>query len=105
MTTADLVDDLLLRWEDARRRGAAVTPEDLCHDCPALLGELRSRVAALEAMSELLEGDDAATLIGPADGGPAAAAYLTAAGRYRPLRSHARGGLGEVLLAEDAELH
>ncbi len=29
----------------------------------------------------------------------------SAAGRYRPVRAHARGGLGEVLLAEDGELN
>jgi hypothetical protein len=30
---------------------------------------------------------------------------LPAAGRYRVLRPHAQGGLGEVLVAEDTELH
>lgn len=104
MTTADPVGDLLLRWEDARRRGASIAPEELCSDCPELLDELRSRVAALESMSDLLGRDDSRTLIGPADGGTAAADHFPVAGRYRPVRAHARGGLGEVLLAEDGEL-
>jgi serine/threonine-protein kinase len=38
-------------------------------------------------------------------GSPPAAAPLSPADRYRTVRLHARGGLGEVHVAEDAELH
>jgi serine/threonine-protein kinase len=42
---------------------------------------------------------------GPASGGGAAAAGVPAALRYRRLRKHARGGLGEVFVALDEELN
>src|SRR5262249_28734767 len=42
----------------------------------------------------------------PGDSGrPAVAAVPTDSGRYQPLRFHARGALGEVHVALDAELH
>src|SRR5262245_24254910 len=49
-----------------------------------------------------------ATAVAPA-AGPAGASLLSsplpAESRYRALRFHARGGLGEVHIAEDTELH
>ena len=60
MSTIDPVSDLLLRWEDAQRAGAAVAPEELCRDCPEHLAELWERIAALASMDSLLDA-------GPAD--------------------------------------
>jgi serine/threonine-protein kinase len=93
------VSELLLLWEEAHHRGRPVTPEELCRDCPERLAELRRQVAALAAVNALMDTspDDAAAT---ADG-----RLPPAAGRYRPVRAHAAGGLGEVLLAEDAELN
>ena len=48
-------------------------------------------------------GDNPATLL-PADGQPAADAPGAAASRYRMLRPHRKGGLGEVFIALDEEL-
>jgi WD40 repeat protein len=52
--SVDLLGDLLLRWEELREQGQAVTPEDLCRDCPELLPELRHRIQALQAMTRVL---------------------------------------------------
>src|SRR5262249_40354097 len=109
MSSHDTVEDLLLRWEDARRSGAPITPEELCRGCPERLTELRERIDALISLEAWVVPaapasgvSGAATLAGQAQ---TAAAVPAAAGRYRPLRAHARGGLGEVLLAEDGELN
>ena len=61
MSTIDPVSDLLLRWEDAQRGGAAVPPEELCRDCPEHLADLRERIAALAAMDSLLDAGPSAT--------------------------------------------
>ena len=53
--SADRVEDLLLRWEELSERGQAVTPEELCRDCPELLDELRRRVRALQAVDQALD--------------------------------------------------
>jgi serine/threonine-protein kinase len=59
------------------REGRTVSPEELCRGCPELLPALQMRIQEADAP----------------------------VGRYRPLRLHARGGLGEVFLAHDEELH
>jgi serine/threonine protein kinase len=104
--------DLLLHYEAVREQGGSLTPEELCRDCPHLLDEVRRGLADLQALGPVL----AAPQNTPPHSyvlDPAAAAQEeatpggevgTAAQRYRPLRFHARGGLGEVLLARDEEL-
>jgi tRNA A-37 threonylcarbamoyl transferase component Bud32 len=49
-----LIDDLLLQWQEARERGRPCVAEQLCADHPEVLGPLRDRIAALEAMHSLL---------------------------------------------------
>ncbi len=98
-TNADFaLDDLLLRWEEERRRGRDLTPEELCRDRTDLLPEVRSQVAALRAMDRLLDGPSEAPAARPG-------AVVSAPGRYRVVRPHARGGIGEVLLARDEGLN
>src|SRR5438045_3595559 len=55
----DRLSELLLCWEEGRQRGAEVPLEDLCADCPELVGELRRRIRRLRRMDAML-----------ADGGP-----------------------------------
>src|SRR4051794_14127158 len=50
MSTAELVSELLLRWEELRECGRAVSAEELCRDRPELVDEVRRRIAALEAI-------------------------------------------------------
>ena len=42
MDTDPRVSELLLRWQELRREGRAVTPAEQCADCPQLAGELAS---------------------------------------------------------------
>jgi serine/threonine protein kinase/tetratricopeptide (TPR) repeat protein len=88
------VIDLLLRYEELRQAGQDTSVEELCRDCPQLLEEVRRRVKQIAGLERLL-GDTA----------PGGAAAPALAGlRYRPVRFHAKGGLGEVHVAEDGEL-
>jgi serine/threonine-protein kinase len=108
MSDDTTLDELLLRWEELRRQGQTPSAEDLCRDRPELLPALRQRMRALEAVGAML----ATGSTGPAASTPADLAAgevprvqaLAAQSRYRVLRFHARGGLGEVLLARDEEL-
>jgi len=102
MGETSTVGELLLAWEEARRSGAPVSPAELCRACPEKLDELRRMIAAVESMGAMLATDHGPT-VSPAPV-PAVAEASGAAGRYIPVRPHAAGGLGEVLLGRDGEL-
>src|SRR5262245_22702600 len=67
-------------WEEARRRGVDLSPEQLCRDCPAMVDHVRELIGqwslhtAPSQGSWSLRTDDtnppAAPLIGSASGGP-----------------------------------
>src|SRR5262245_45945862 len=84
-----------------QRSDPAVTPEEYARRFPGLLAD----PTGLLDTGTVQGYDPGVTTIveGPA-GQPSAAAPADAS-RYRPVRFHARGGLGEVFLARDDELN
>ena len=50
----DRLIDLLIQWEESRRQGPDLRPEDLCSDCPELVEELRHRIEAVRAMGPVI---------------------------------------------------
>src|SRR5207247_4875397 len=97
MSASERIAELLLRWEDARRQGVELTPEELCRegpgiDSPQLASELRQRIGAIRSMEQRLDmafPDLTPTLDigppGPGDGRPVAA--TTASDQPNPLRN------------------
>jgi serine/threonine-protein kinase len=108
MSDQTRIDALVLRYEELRAQGKPISSAELCRDCPELLDELRRQLRVLDAMDALLGPEGAADTVVREDAGPAAAAApaeaVAAAARYRVLRLHATGGLGEVLVAHDEQL-
>src|SRR4051812_26046204 len=105
------VGELLARGDRLRAEGVVATAEELCAGCPELADTVRRRMQALADMDRLLElgpgdTDPLDTVPGPVlpagEAGVPGAARLGL--RYRPLRLHARGGLGEVFVAQDEEV-
>jgi serine/threonine protein kinase len=100
--------ELLERLATLRERGEAPAFEDLCTDCPELLDELRRRDAALRKFDAYLGTSGTSTEDwSPRDEHecPTPVPRLTpAVSPYRPLRFHARGGIGEVFRARDERL-
>jgi serine/threonine-protein kinase len=96
------LEQLLIRWKEARDRGETLTPELLCAKCPELAEKLRRQIqvlldwngmgAASLAMSNATE--EQALCCEPAP----ATAWVES--RYRDLNFHDRGGLGVVFTAQ-----
>jgi hypothetical protein len=112
MTDQTLLDALLVRYEELRDQGTPVSAEELCRQCPALLEELKRQIQMLESVNALLGAAGNASNGGappPDSANPDAllsppAEDLSTGSRYRVLRFHARGGLGEFQVARDEEL-
>ncbi|HLJ93094.1 MAG TPA: serine/threonine-protein kinase [Gemmataceae bacterium] len=105
---------LLLRHEELRAQGTPLPPEELCRDCPELAETLKRRIRELESMNALLgdvhseEASAGGTPSDPGTAGPSVfqpADALCTGSRYEVLRFHAKGGLGEVHVARDEQLH
>jgi serine/threonine-protein kinase len=113
MANQHLLDSLVVRYEELLTCGTPVTAEELCKDCPELLGELKRQILVLESMNALLgaaeENTPSADLSNPHGVGSeplpsVSTEAVAAASRFRVLHPHASGGLGEVLVARDEEL-
>jgi serine/threonine-protein kinase len=113
MTNDDKLSEFLLQWEEFHRQGQAVTAAELCADDPHLVDELNLRIQALCSMDALLNShigrDETYLGASTAKAEPTRlaryGATMSTQSNYRILRSHARGGLGEVLVAQDELLH
>ncbi len=110
-----LIDQLLDRWDEERLAGRQPDLQQLCQNHPEALPVLREQIRAFQQMDELLKRSQPATFNAPTEhGSPASAktqvslvsagSIVSTAARYRVIKSHARGGLGEVLLAQDEQL-
>jgi hypothetical protein len=97
MNAQDRLTDWLLRWEDSPPAGRDAVLADLARADPDLLPEFRALVAELSPINDFLCGEECGSPSPEQTAG-------VQAGRYRPLGFHARGGLGLVFKAEDAEL-
>ena len=69
MPAAEMIDDILVRWEELRQGGQDVAVEELCRDHPDLVEEVRRRIRALESVYRLrVPGSNAATIeVGPTE--------------------------------------
>ncbi|HVK08632.1 MAG TPA: serine/threonine-protein kinase, partial [Gemmataceae bacterium] len=100
----DLLDDLEDRWLTAAERGRRLTPADLCADRPDLAPALASRLAVHAPFLALAAlADERTATVAPAVDYRVGRPPDT--DRYRFLGFVARGGMGEVWRAFDAELN
>jgi tRNA A-37 threonylcarbamoyl transferase component Bud32/streptogramin lyase len=100
----DRLLDLLMRWEELRNRGRAISVEELARDSPHLQAELRKRITALTATAWLekpLDDEDPPEADYPA---PSTSAPKIFGGRYRLDAILAEGGFAQVWKGTDLEL-
>jgi eukaryotic-like serine/threonine-protein kinase len=108
------IDELRLRWTQLRARGETLSPAELAGDTPELVDELAQWIAATGAeesaiASTSVQGDDPTATKQPSTsetmrGTSYPADCFTAVSHLVEARFHARGGLGEVLVARQQEL-
>src|SRR4051812_28497411 len=103
----DAILDLIVRWEEAKARGQAPKPEELCRDRPELLGEFRRQVEKLEQVEWLNEPIEALSTKASCDcpkDAPDLDLPRMMAGRYRLDALIGMGGFGRVYRGFDTWL-
>jgi len=116
------LDILLSRWQELWSKGQEVSTEELCRDCPEFVDSVDERIQSLKAQARLTEtaqetADESAFTRGSTQrdgnaristqqtpGAPSSGGIVSGDSRYRILNAHAKGGLGEVFVAQDDEL-
>jgi eukaryotic-like serine/threonine-protein kinase len=102
------VEQLVSQWEELLAQGQYIPPEELCMSCPELLDDVQKRIDEIgprdveETAAPEIGG--MATVIEPEGPRKSDVGALVLQQAYRKLRFHARGGLGEIYIADDEEL-
>jgi tRNA A-37 threonylcarbamoyl transferase component Bud32/mono/diheme cytochrome c family protein len=100
MAADETVEEVLLRWEEARRQGREPSAEELCAGCSALADEVHRRIQAILVMERVLEVG-----IGPApDPVSDSQSPLPRIPGYVLVRLVDQGGMGTVYEARQAGL-
>ncbi len=107
----ELVADLIDQWEVSWLAGRELSVEWLCSSHPDLIPQVSARIGLLKAINPLLDIKPS-TLSNQAEtqsdnrvrNTALPVCNVTTTSSYQVLRSHARGGLGEVLVAHDANI-
>ena len=108
MSISTSIDDLMLRWEEARADGRSLTLSQLCADAPNLAEELGKRIRAVTAMEAVLgvsvHGSQKTMSDPDAGHAPAPAIETPRIPGYEIIRVIDQGGMGIVYEARQVEL-
>ena len=105
MSLGPQLEEILLRWDEYRERGEAITLEALCRDHPDQLDEVRRLVRNLEGVDALISNGEALTEVDASEGiNGFMPGEVSTGSRYTAIRLHESGGLGDIFLAFDEQL-
>ncbi len=107
----EVVADLVDQWEMSWLAGKELTVDELCSSHPEIVPQVRARIGSLKAINPMLDikpstmSNEAETRSDVGVRSPVLpVCKVTTTANYEVLSSHARGGLGEVLVAHDANI-
>ena len=111
MAQGSRVSELLRKWAEFDSAGQYLPAEELCENDPDLAQELQQEIDKLQSKKvgfQAAETLDQAVMSGVMSGdmpGRAPVDTLESTSRFRSIRFHDAGGLGEVYHAMDSDLH